>query len=241
MTIDEAAAWDILHRAIEELLAIDTASVLAVYAIGSLGGGYYRPGQSDIDAIFITQDGSTPIWGDHANPSPRLRELNQHYQETYGIGIDLGPALASKLFPPYDPVHISVQGIARLKVQGRCVHGSYDLECVPMPTLEDALQDAQRCETWWRDEYAPTHPIEQMGEIECVNIILNHLKRFLWIKRNIIEFDKRKVVALYLANDPPYVDDAALRLVEASLAGQRLTAEELGQLRLQSTIHIREL
>jgi hypothetical protein len=231
MTIDEPAAWDILHRAITELLTIDTASVLAVYAIGSLGGGYYRPGQSDIDAIFLTQDGSTPIWGDRQNASPRLRELNQRYQELYGIGIDLGPALVSKLFPPYDLAHISVQGIARLKVQGRLVYGHYDLDQVPMPTLADVLHDAQRYEAWWRDEYAPTHPFEQMDEIECVSIILNHLKRFLWLKRGIVEFDKRKVVMLYLANDPPFVDDAALRLVEVSLAGRVITAAELDQLR----------
>ena len=232
MTIDEAAAWEILQRATADLLTIDTASVLAVYAIGSLGGGYYRPGQSDIDAIFLTLDGSTHIWGNYKNPSQRLSELNQRYHAMHGIGIDVGSVLASKLFLPYDPAHISVQGIARLKVQGRRVYGSYDLDSVPMPTIEDVLCDAQRYETWWRDEYEPAHPIEQMPDMECVSSMLNHLKRFLWIKRGIVEFDKRKMVELYLANDPPFIDVMALRLAQASLAGQALTATELEHLRL---------
>ena len=150
----------------------------------------------------------------------------------HGIGIDVGSVLVSKLFPPYDPAHISVQGIAQLKVHGRCVYGSYDLDQVPMPTIEDVLCDAQRYETWWRDEYEPAHPIEQMPDMECVSTMLNHLKRFLWIKRGIVEFDKRKTVALYLANDPPLSDAAAPRLVDASLADQQVSAAELERLRL---------
>ncbi|GAH08711.1 unnamed protein product, partial [marine sediment metagenome] len=51
--IDEKTAWKILKRYAEDCIQIDSSSLLAIYAIGSLPGGYYRPGQSDIDAILI--------------------------------------------------------------------------------------------------------------------------------------------------------------------------------------------
>ena len=47
--IDETTAWEILRRYVQDCLQIDATSLLAVYAIGSLPAGYYRPGQSDID------------------------------------------------------------------------------------------------------------------------------------------------------------------------------------------------
>lgn len=233
MSIDEKDAWQILHRYVADLLAIDADSVLAVYAIGSLGGGYYRSGQSDIDSAIIVQDGSAHIWGNNQAASPRLQALNQHYLEAYHIPKDFGPfALQARdLFPPYDPAQESVQEIARLKVQSRLVYGSFDLDAVPMPTPEDALRDAQHFESWWHAEFESAQPIGQMSEAACMNTILLHLRRFLWIKRNVIEFDKLNTVARYLANDPPFVDSTALQLVEASLAGQHLTAIELDQLR----------
>ena len=46
--IDEATAWVILHHYVEDCLKIDSSNLLAVFATGSLGGGYYRPGQETL-------------------------------------------------------------------------------------------------------------------------------------------------------------------------------------------------
>jgi len=50
-----------------------------------------------------------------------------------------------------------------------------------------------------------------------------HLRRFLYIKRDLIVFDKRQLVPTYLKNDPPFVDHDMLRLVEQNLALQGLS------------------
>jgi hypothetical protein len=105
------------------------------------------------------------------------------------------------------------------------------LDAVPMPTAEDFRQDAVRFERWWRAEFSKSHPIETFSEAACVNSILMHLGRCLRIERGVIEFNKRLVIARYLENDPPFVDEEAFGLAKVSLASQTLSTSEVEQLR----------
>ena len=232
--ISEPVAWEILDRYVQDCLQIDGDSLRAVYATGSLGGGYYRPGQSDIDAVLIVADGSQETWGNLEQGSERLSTLNKAYLERYRIPKDFGPfALqASELVPPYDPESdlIAVE-IARLKVQGVSVYGTFNLDGVPMPTAKDLRRGARNFEAWLRDSFFPEHPISSLSGTACVNTILMHLGRCLRIERGVLEFNKRALVAAYLAHDPPFVDPTAFRLVEASLAGTHLTESQIEQLR----------
>jgi hypothetical protein len=232
--IDEPTAWAILDRYVQDCLQIDRDSLLAVYATGSLGGGYYRPGQSDIDAVLIVKDGSEEIWGDLDAFSKPLEALNQAYKARYGIPKDFGPFALQEgeLYPPYPPEwDVLALEIARLKVQGVCVYGHYDLGAVPMPTAEDFRQGARRFERWFRDEFVKSNPIETFSGAACVNTILMHLGRYLRIERGVIEFNKRLLIARYLENDPPFVDVEAFRLVNDSLASRALSEKELERLR----------
>lgn len=54
--ISENRAWVIISEFVNDLTDLDQNSILAVYAIGSLGGGYYRPGKSDIDTIIVVKN-----------------------------------------------------------------------------------------------------------------------------------------------------------------------------------------
>ena len=88
-----------------------------------------------------------------------------------------------------------------------------------MPTSADFLTAAQRFEAWWSAEFAKSTPLEVMSPTACVNTILIHLSRFLQIKKNIIEFNKHKIIPTYLAHQPPYMQPAAFACVETLLAG----------------------
>lgn len=229
--INEQHAWEILDRYVADCLQIDSCTLLAVYAIGSLGGGYYRPGQSDIDAVLIVQDGSDHIWGTGEELSAPLEALNGRYKEQYQVPKDFGafPLQEQELIPPYGPEVPSE--VARLKLQGKCVYGDYDLAVVPMPTAEDFLQEVQHFEMWWRDEFAKSMPPDRMSPAACTNVILMHLGRYLRIKRDVVEFDKRRLIPVYLKHAPPFVDNEAFRLAEAVLALQELSQAELTRLR----------
>ena len=232
--ISESAAWEILERYVLDCLELDRESLIAVYATGSLGGGYYRPGQSDIDAVLIVADGSQAIWGDLEQGSERLAALNQAYQERYRIPKEMGAfALQeSALYPPYDPTaDVLPLEIARLKVQGVCIYGAYDLDAVPMPVGDDFRRGARVFEAWFEAEFLQEHPFAAFPEAACVNTILMHLGRCLRVERGVLEFDKRAVIAAYRQHDPPFVDEAAFRLVQASLAGETLSAPQVEALR----------
>jgi hypothetical protein len=54
--ISEERALEIVNEFLAEIRAIDNDGIIALYVIGSLGGGYYRPGQSDIDTVIIVRD-----------------------------------------------------------------------------------------------------------------------------------------------------------------------------------------
>lgn len=229
--IDEQTAWKILDQYVADCLRMDSRTLLAVYAIGSLGGGYYRPGQSDIDAVLIVQNGSEHIWGNGEEPSPALRELNRRYLEQYRVPKDFGvfPLQERELFPPYGPEAPSE--VARLKVQGKHVYGDYNLDAVPMPTAADFLWEAQHFEEWWRDGFSKSMPADRMKPTACANVVLMHLGRFLRIKRGILEFNKRRQIRCYLENEPPFVDEEAFALVQAVLELRELSPAEQERLR----------
>lgn len=233
-TITEETAWSILHEYARDCLEIDSTTLIALYAIGSLPGGYYRPGQSDIDAVLIVANGSGHIWGNSEEASKSLKELNRCYLERFKIPKDFGPFPLQEieLFPPYSPAaDVLTLEIARLKLQGEPVYGEFDLDAVPMPTGKDFLVGAQRFEEWWRDHFSPVTPPAAMGPTGCVNTILIHLGRFLRVKRGIIEFNKLRLVSTYLDNGPPFVNRAVLDLVEKELSSQVLAEDEIELLR----------
>ena len=125
-----------------------------------------------------------------------------------------------------------------MKLQGKCVYGGIDLDAVPMPSESDYLQHIQHFEEWTRDRFMASASFDTLSARGCVNTLMMHLHRFLWIKRGIVEFDKRKLATLYLAHDPPFVDRRLLDLGERSLDGETLAEEIVPELR-QRTEHLR--
>jgi len=95
-----------------------------------------------------------------------------------------------------------------------------------MPTSEDFLKDAQHFEEWWRDEFEKTTSWEDMSATACINTILIHLGRFLRIKKRIIEFNKHKLVGMYLESKPPFVNSEILQLVERFLISEKISKED---------------
>ena len=88
-------------------------------------------------AVLIVKNEFQDIWGNSETPGKRLAALNRTYLHRYKIPKDFGPFPLgeSELFPPYNPeIEILPLEIARLKIQGKLVYGSFNLEMVPMPS-----------------------------------------------------------------------------------------------------------
>jgi len=188
--------------------------VKAVFAIGSLGGGYYRPGQSDIDTAIILD-----CTREEAAFHEQAIEKNAgQYRDKYNIPKDFGAVVMGyeQLFPPYVPEEELALEIMRVKLQGQLIYGNLSSEKIPMPDMESVKACENAFENWRASGFHV--PPKQMTRQMTVNSILLLIRRFLMLERGIIEFDKRKMIPLYLAHQPPMVSPLYLNAVESYLS-----------------------
>lgn len=212
-----------IAEAFAEEIAAMYPDTLAVYAIGSIGGGYYRPGQSDIDTVIIMNCSRTQA-------TERLAEVDavaDRYWKQYSIPKGFGAIVfgVEQLMPPYIAEEELVMEIIRLKAQHMLIYGEFDLDCIPMPD-KAAIIAAENAFEDWRASAGRTPP-ENMTRQMTVNSILILLKRWLLLEKGIVEFNKFKVVKAYLANDPPCINERFLNAVSSYLNGGEISSELL--------------
>lgn len=235
--ISEARALGIVREFLAEIRSVSN-DILALYVIGSLGGGYYRPGQSDIDTVVIIRDGA-------AITQEQTDEIAEKYRQKYNVPKGFGAILIceSELSPPYtksetDEFEFTVE-IARLKVQGKPIYGSIELDSIKMPEKSDFIRDAFIMEAWFNREFG--YPMfDRLQTAACVNSILGILRRYLMIEKNIFEFNKFKTIDAYLQNDPPITNAQAFELIRRYLNGEAEESQENLQILQACGIELRD-
>ena len=207
---------EIVHKFLHELRRKD--DILALYVIGSLGGGYYRPGQSDIDTVIIVGD-------DAAITQERVNRIAGKYWKRYRIPKGFGSVMVrlSELSPPYlkserDEFEFTVE-LARLKTQGKAIFGEINLEDIRMPSKEDFIRDAIIFEKWADREFGDPM-LEKLQITGCVNTILMHLRRWLIIEKGVFEFNKFLTIEAYLRHEPPLIESRAFDFILKKLKGE---------------------
>ena len=106
------------------------------------------------------------------------------------------------------------------------LYGAYDVKKIPMPDKQAIIDDAISFQEWIDERKRERQKNEELegkvsdkilnGEI-LVNCTLISLKRYLLIKHDIIEFNKFKVIGLYLENNPPIVNDEVFEYINLRL------------------------
>jgi len=221
--ISEAKAIEIVNDFLDEIRREDSG-ILALYLIGSLGGGYYRPGQSDIDTVIIIRD-------DAVITQARMDEIAKRYWKAYEIPKGFGSVMIrlSELLPPYvrsetDEFEFTVE-IARLKTQGKAVFGGIDLNDIQMPSKEDFIKDAIIMEKWFAKEFGDPM-FDKLQITGCVNTILGCLRRYLMIEKGIFEFNKFLTIDTYLRNEPPIVNEVAFGFIHKKLKDEVVGSDD---------------
>lgn len=198
--------------------------LLAVFAIGSLGSDYYRPGQSDIDTIIITSLKREELKLYRKD----IRELADSYQEKYNVPKGFGAILLAEeqLYPPYIAEEELILEIYRIKLQSKLIYGNYDITNIPNPSKDAIIEDAKTFEKWRQEEHKNNPDFKINNNIMLVNSTLMMLKRYLMIKCNIIEFNKFKVIDLYMKNNHPYIDEELFEFIDKSLHNEDTEIEK---------------
>ena len=237
--ITEAKAMEIVREFSAEICH-KTSGIIAIYIIGSLGGGYYRPGQSDIDTIIIAGD-------DAAITQKQTDEIANKYHEKYSVPKGFGAIMIrlSELSPPY---HIKSEAedfeftieIARLKTQGKAVYGTISLDEIAMPTPRDFITDAIIMEKWFAKEFG--YPMFDKLQITgCINCILGYLRRYMMIERGVFEFNKFQTIEMYMRNEPPIVDMPVFDFIEKYLHGAVIGSDDDLPMLRKCGVELREL
>lgn len=112
--IGEQQAWGIARALASEIAALVGDKLRAVCAIGSLAGGGYRPGRSDIDTVAIVCDDGL------RETEASIQGLADEFRKRLGIPKEIGTVVIaeSKLLPPYDAREELIPEILRLRHQG---------------------------------------------------------------------------------------------------------------------------
>jgi len=221
--ISEEKALVIVHEFLSEILYAEKG-VLALYVIGSLGGGYYRPGQSDIDTVIIVRD-------DVVISQEQIDIIAEKYHAKYNVPKGFGSVMIreSELLPPYIKSELEefefTSEIARLKTQGKAIYGSIKTDSIKMPTKEDFLKDALIMEHWFGKEFG--YPMfDKLQLTGCLNCILGCLRRYLIIEKNVFEFNKFKTIDIYMQNNPPIVNEKVFEFIRKKLSDEVVGSQE---------------
>jgi len=235
MVISYDEAIKITQKFAEELNEKYQDKIIAVFVIGSLGSDYYRPGQSDIDTFIITKydrNGRQTI-------RKGVREIADKYENKYDVPKGFGAIVVAEeqLYPPYVKEEELILEILRLKTQSKLIYGDYDIGTIPMPDKQAIIDDALSFQEWidetrQKESVENPHAVRKINGVIMVNSTLIALKRYLMIKHGIIEFNKFKVIGLYLENNPPIVNDEAFEYINLYLQEKIADADDEQALRM---------
>lgn len=239
-------AIEIAQKFAKELSEKHQNKILAIFCIGSLGSNYYRSGQSDIDT-FIIVNGDRGVRNQMYSD---IRKTADRYQDEYNVPKGFGAIIVAEeqLYPPYIKEEELVLEILRLKTQSKLIYGGYDIGKVPIPNKQAIIDDAISFEEWLSGEAEKSeykqflkknpslkdkHTIKEFSSGCFVNCVFISLKRYLMIKHDIIEFNKFKVIGLYLENNPPFVNDEVFDFINLVLQEKNVELDDEKILRME--------
>lgn len=195
--LDETAIWAALEELSQRFLKAPLERFKALFVIGSLAGGYFQPGRSDVDlvALFAGQ-----------RPAPErvteLAELLERILMQYapGFEVEILPRFESDLEEdPKSGLYQNPDLAARLLIQSRLLAGSYPLGQLRMPGPADFQASFPDHLSWWRIHHGA---VETMSPLLQAKYLLMILRFWLAVLRGNLVYRKQALVERYKDAQP---------------------------------------
>jgi predicted nucleotidyltransferase len=196
-SLSGAAVWSLLERIAECILNANLPGFKVLFVIGSLAGGYYKPGQSDVDLVALFA-GSPPA----EDETKRLAELLEALvgERPANLDIDILPRYESDLaIDPDSGLYFNPDLVARLLIQSKKLAGSYDLSQLKMPGPRDFQAEFPSQLSWWRANHGPLETCAQPLQAKYLLLVL---RSWMAVLCKQLIYNKTELIAAYWQANP---------------------------------------
>ena len=203
--LTEAAIWPLLERVAECIQNARLPGFRAFFVIGSLAGGYYKPGQSDVDLLALFA-GSRPS----ENKIKRQAKLLESLVEEMPANLDIDILLryeSDLAVSPTTGLYAHADLVARLLTQSRLLAGAYNLSSLKMPGPRDFQAEFPSQLRWWQINHGPLETCPPQLQAKYLLLVL---RSWLAVFRDQLIYNKNELIAAYKNAKPNQVLTPAL-------------------------------
>ena len=190
--LSETAVWTLLERIAERIQNAHLPGFKAFFVIGSLAGGYYKPGQSDVDLLALFA-GSSPAEDEYKRQAELLESLVGKIPGN--LAVDILPRYESDLsIDPNTGLYLRPDLVARLLTQSRQLAGSYDLSSLKMPGPRDFQAEFPIQLDWWQANHGSLETCPPPLQAKYLLLVL---RSWLVVFRHQLSYNKSELIAAY--------------------------------------------
>ena len=220
------AAWNELAAFASSADALGLSETRAIFSIGSLPGGYFRPGQSDLDVLVLFQgapDAETNFTPAQQAEKVRLEALTA-LAEPYEMELIFLHESRLQRDPQTGRLPYA-DFVQRLLSQSKLLWGAFDLSSLEAPGTEDFACAFRRYLEYLRKKHGDDF-IKQGILTELLKHVLVLMRTYLQVQRGMLEYDKTQLAQRYRASNPTIaLPPGIARALEAQFAGEALTPQ----------------
>ncbi len=218
---ERAAAWQELQGFARALQEFNAPQIRVAFVIGSFPGGYFRPGQSDLDVVIILA-GSPPTDEPTCQQHQALRQAIKELANK-ASPYEIEPMFIYEAELKRDPRNgllPRADFALRLLLQSQLLMGEFDLQQVDQPLPQDFTYVLQRYLEYFQHKIGPDG-FDQAPLSDLVKHVLTLMRYALIICRQHEQYNKFAILQDYLRFIPELpLPDSIKRSIEKSLQGE---------------------
>jgi len=220
------AAWEELTAFAGAADALRLNEVRAIFSIGSLPGGYFRPGQSDLDVLVLFKGApdAEAVFSKAQQAEKERLEAFLLRAEPYDMELIFLHESRLQRDPQTGRLPYA-DFVQRLLSQSKLLWGAFELSSLEAPGKEDFACAFKRYLEYLRKKHGDDF-IKQGILTELLKHVLVLMRTYLQVQRGMLEYDKTQLARRYRASNPTIaLPPGIARALEAQFAGEALTPQ----------------